>query len=167
MIPYKIAVLVFIENTAGEQLLLLRSKPPNHGSWSPIGGKLEMSLGESPFECAIRETKEETGLEIETADLHLFGMIAEKTYEGQAHWLLFLFRCKRQITHLPANIQEGQFAFFSRAEIDGLPIPETDRTALWPIFDRYKHHFVSLRADCDPRSPLKVVVEEIVPEIRH
>lgn len=163
-IPYKIAVLVFIENTAGEQLLLLRAKPPNHGSWSPIGGKLEMKTGESPFECAIRETMEETGHEVTTADLHLFGMIAEKAYEGETHWLLFLFRCKRPIAHLPPTMHEGQFAFFSRAEIDALPIPETDRTALWPIFDKYRDRFVSLRADCDPRQPLKVVVEEIIPE---
>jgi len=50
-IPYKLAVLVFVENTAGEHLLLLRAKPPNLGVWSPIGGKLETATGESPFEC--------------------------------------------------------------------------------------------------------------------
>ena len=81
-ISYKIAVLVFLENEAGKQLLLLRAKAPNLGAWSPIGGKLETGLGESPFECAVRETKEETGFEIATTDLHLFGMIAEKAYEA-------------------------------------------------------------------------------------
>ena len=40
-LAYKIAVLVFLENTVGEQLLMLRAKPPNLGSWSPIGGKLD------------------------------------------------------------------------------------------------------------------------------
>ena len=91
-LAYKIAVLVFIENEAGEHLLLHRAKAPNLGAWSPIGGKLETPTGESPFECAIRETREETGTALETGDLHLFAMIAEKAYEGQAHWLLFLFR---------------------------------------------------------------------------
>lgn len=161
--PYKVAVLVFIQNKAGEHLLLLRAKPPNLGTWSPIGGKLEMATGESPFECAARETAEETGLAISAADLHLFGMIAEKAYEGQSHWLLFLFRCLRPIDSLPADIQEGRFGFFSRAAIDTLPLPETDRNALWPIYDQHKDHFVALRADCDPTGPLRVTVEQVTP----
>jgi 8-oxo-dGTP diphosphatase len=38
-LAYKLAVLVFIENEKGEQLLMLRAKPPNLGVYSPIGGK--------------------------------------------------------------------------------------------------------------------------------
>jgi len=161
-IPYKIAVLVFLENTAGEQLLLLRAKAPNLGSWSPIGGKLEMGIGESPFECAVRETFEETGFKITIPDLHLFAIIAEKAYEGQSHWLLFLFRCRRPIYRLPATIDEGTFGFFSRQALDALPLPETDRTALWPIFDQYKDDFVAMRADCAPHHPLKIEIEQVV-----
>src|SRR3954468_23670427 len=85
LLSYKIAVLVFLENAAGEQLLMLRAKPPNLGAWSPIGGKLETGIGESPFECAVRETFEETGHRVATDDFHLFAMIAEKAYEGQSH----------------------------------------------------------------------------------
>lgn len=160
-LPYKIAVLVFLENTAGEQLLLLRAKPPNLGVWSPIGGKLEMATGESPFECAVRETREETGLEVSNADLHLFSMIAEKAYEGQAHWLLFLFRCRKKLPGLPADISEGRFGFFSRQAIDALPIPETDRTALWPTYDSHRYRFVALKADCMPGKAVRIEVEEI------
>jgi 8-oxo-dGTP diphosphatase len=161
--PYKIAVLVFLENAAGEQLLLLRAKPPNLGVWSPIGGKLETATGESPFECAARETHEETGFAVAHDDLHLFAMIAEKAYEGQSHWLLFLFRCKKPIPALPGDIAEGRFGFFGRAAIDALPIPETDRTALWPTYDRYRDRFVALRADCAPGRPLRVEVEQVTP----
>jgi 8-oxo-dGTP diphosphatase len=161
-IPYKLAVLVFLENTAGEHLLLLRAKAPNLGVWSPIGGKLETALGESPFECAVRETAEETGLQVSAKDLHLFAMIAEKAYEGQAHWLMFLFRCRVPLPALPPAISEGKFAFFSRAAIDALPIPETDRNALWPIYDRYRDGFVSLKADCAPGKPVAIEIEEIV-----
>jgi 8-oxo-dGTP diphosphatase len=160
-LPYKIAVLVFLENAAGEHLLLLRAKAPNLGSWSPIGGKLEMGLGESPFECAIREAREETGLVIGREDLHLFALVAEKAYEGQSHWLLFLFRCRKPVPGLPADFGEGRFGFFSRAAVDGLQLPETDRTALWPIYDRYRDRFVALRADCAPGQPIRVEVEQI------
>lgn len=162
-LTYKIAVLVFLENAAGEHLLLLRAKPPNLGVWSPIGGKLETALGESPFECAVRETTEETGHAIATDDLHLFAMIAEKAYEGESHWLMFLFRCKRPLLTVPADMHEGRFGFFSRAAIDALPIPETDRTALWPVYDQYRDRFVALRADCAPGKPVLVEIEEITP----
>ncbi len=161
-LAYKLAVLVFLENPYGEHLLLLRAKAPNLGSWSPIGGKLETALGESPFECAVRETHEEVGLEITAADLHLFAMIAEKAYEGQSHWLMFLFRCKKPLAALPPDISEGKFGFFSREKINTLPLPETDRTALWPIYDQYRDRFVTLKADCAPGQPLRVEIEEIV-----
>ena len=164
-LAYKIAVLVFLENTVGEQLLMLRAKPPNLGSWSPIGGKLETAIGESPFECAVRETAEETGHRVTTADLHLFAMIAEKAYQGETHWLMFLFRCKKPIERQPPDIPEGKFGFFSREKIKGLPIPETDKAALWPIFDQYRDSFVALKADCG-RSPIVVTVEQITGSAR-
>lgn len=159
-LDHKIAVLVFIANEAGEQLLLHRAKPPNLGCWTPIGGKLETAVGESPFECAARETQEETGHAISPKDLHLFGMIAEKAYEGTSHWLLFLFRCTRPITALPPPMAEGHFGFFSREAIDTLDLPATDRTALWPIYDENRDGFVALRADCDPGQKLAITVEQ-------
>jgi len=160
-LPYKISVLVFIENPAGEQLLMLRAKQPNLGVWTPIGGKLEMATGESPLQCAVRETAEETGLVVAEEDLHLFAMIAEKAYQGDTHWLMFLFRCKRPIGALPPDITEGKFAFWSREAIKQLAIPETDAAALWPIFDQYRDGFVSLRADCS-LSPIRITIEQIV-----
>jgi 8-oxo-dGTP diphosphatase len=162
-LPYRIAVLVFLENAGGEHLLLLRAKAPNRGVWSPIGGKLEMGTGESPFECAVRETREETGFEVEAADLHLFSVITEKAYEGQSHWLMFLFSCRRPLPGLPPDISEGRFGFFSRKAVDALSIPETDRTALWPTYDAHRDRFVALRADCRPGKPVRVEVEEIIP----
>lgn len=36
-----------------------------------------MAEGESPFECAIRETREEIGLELSEPDLRMFAMISE------------------------------------------------------------------------------------------
>lgn len=163
VLSHKLAVLVFIENTSGEHLLIRRAKMPNLGNWSPIGGKIETAIGESPFECAVRETGEEAGFKIATSDLHLFGMISEKAYEGQSHWLLFLFRCLKPIGHLPATIDEGHFGFFSRSAVSDLSLPETDRTALWPIYDQHRDRFVALRADCMPGQPLQVEIEEITP----
>ncbi|MFA5265304.1 MAG: NUDIX domain-containing protein [Opitutaceae bacterium] len=162
-LSYKLAVLVFIENPEGQHLLILRNRQPNRGNWSPIGGKLETAIGESPFECAARETREETGHDVSPEDFHLFAMIAEKAYEGESHWLLFLFRCLKPIRNLPADIDEGRFSFFSHDEIERLPIPETDRQALWPIWDKYRDRFVAMRINCSPEQRLQIDIEQLSP----
>ncbi len=64
-LPFKISCLIFITNKKGENLLIKRNKSPNKNCWSPIGGKLNMHLGESPYECARRETREEVNLGLE------------------------------------------------------------------------------------------------------
>lgn len=160
-LPHKLSVLVFLQDAAGRHLLIERAKAPNSGQWSPIGGKLETALGESPHQCAARETFEEAGLACAPEDFHLFAMIAERAYEGGAHWLMFLFTCRHTIDRLPPAIDEGRFGFFTRAELDRLPLPETDRIGLWPIYDRHRAGFVALRADCTPGAPLRVELEEI------
>ena len=117
-LPFKISTLVFIRNTAEELLLIQRTKSPNKGCWSPIGGKLNQEIGESPYECARRETLEETGLQVSDTDLHCFGYISEKSYEGTNHWLMFLFDCRISTDTLPTTIDEGCFRFYNRKAID-------------------------------------------------
>lgn len=165
-LPFKISALVFVKNGTGEHLLIERKKSPNLGCWSPIGGKLDMAAGESPYECARRETHEEIGLYLEDKDLHCFGYISEKSYEGAGHWLMFLFECQRPLDHLPGAIDEGRFRFFSRAEVDALAIPETDKTLLWPYYDRYHRSFIGLRANCDPSGELSLTEELRLPSDR-
>jgi 8-oxo-dGTP diphosphatase len=159
-LPFKISVLAFVRNRDGKILLIERRKEPNKGCWSPIGGKLEMQEGESPYECAIREIGEEVGLEVKESDLHLFCMISEKGYEGKTHWLMFLFDCLKPIEALPPVIDEGRFEFYTEAEIAKLPIPETDRKLLWDIYHQGRTGFTALRANCLDGLPTDVVIEQ-------
>lgn len=51
--------------TRGDKVLLAqRSKPPGIGKWGFPGGHLEM--GETVGECAVRELREETGIDADT-----------------------------------------------------------------------------------------------------
>ena len=52
-LPYRIAVLCYVYDDDGRVLLLHRAQSPNLGMYSPIGGKLEVSIGESPHDLEL------------------------------------------------------------------------------------------------------------------
>lgn len=61
--PNKNYVVILLFSKDHEKLLLVkRNKKPYPNLWNGIGGKIE--VGETPIEAAIRECKEETGLEM-------------------------------------------------------------------------------------------------------
>jgi 8-oxo-dGTP diphosphatase len=147
-LPYKIATLLYCFNERDEVLLLERAQEPNRGCWSPCGGKLHTADGESPYACACREAREEIGLELRPTDLHLTGVVSEHGYQGQAHWLMFLFEVKRRSKALPANHREGNFQFFAPAALDKLKLPETDRESIWPWFWQHRSGFFAAHCHC-------------------
>jgi ADP-ribose pyrophosphatase len=51
-----------VVDTQGRVLLTLRRRPPESGSWSILGGRVE--LFERLEDCAVREAREEAGIEI-------------------------------------------------------------------------------------------------------
>jgi 8-oxo-dGTP diphosphatase len=134
VLPYKVASLLYCFNGDGEVLLLERRQEPNRGFWSPCGGKLKMDRGESPFTCASREAREEIGLFLQSGDLHLTGIVSEHGYQGQAHWLMFLFEVLPRLSRLPPPHAEGVFGFFPPPALPTLKIPQTDREQIWPLF---------------------------------
>lgn len=146
--PYRIATLIYAFNAADEVLLLKRSKQPNQDLWSPPGGKLEMASGESPHQCAAREAREEIGISQRPEDLHLTGIISEHGYADEAHWLMFLFELKPRLETLPPPIDEGHFNFFRRDQIDDLPLPQTDRQQIWPLFWKHRNGFFVAHCRC-------------------
>jgi 8-oxo-dGTP diphosphatase len=59
--------------------MLYRSFPPNQFHWNGVGGKIEP--GETPLECVIRETAEETDIDLTAGK--------EPTYAGIVTWPAF------------------------------------------------------------------------------
>ena len=64
--------------------LIQRGKPPRVGSWSLPGGA--QKVGETVFEAALREVKEETGLDVEI--LGLVDVVDSITHapDGRVHY---------------------------------------------------------------------------------
>ena len=154
----KISCLLFFKNKTSRILLLQRKKSPNKGMWSPPGGKLNGLIGESPYECAIRESFEEVGVRLTEDDLNLFGYVSEKNYEGANHWLMFLLDVKKVLSKLPNDFEEGNFGFFERKDINTLDIPPYDKKLVWPYYDKRNYGFWGIRADFSNKSP-KIKVE--------
>ena len=147
-LPHKIAVLCYLFDHAGRTLLLHRVKPPNADLYSPIGGKLETADGESPTACAVREIHEEVGLEVAAADLHLTGIVSERAYENRTHWMMFLYEVTRPVSLAPGHFDEGSYDWYTREQIEALPIPESDTQVIWPAFWAHRGGFFAAHLDC-------------------
>ena len=156
--PYKIAVLCYLYDEQGRLLLLHRRKPPNRDMYSPIGGKLEIALGEGPHDCALREIREEASVELSHDEIRLISIVSETAYEGEDHWLIFLFEATRAIRagEIPhAEFDEGRLEWHSVDAVESLAIPQTDREVMWPNVRKHKGGFFMVHIDCskDPMQP--------------
>ncbi len=150
VLPYKVATLLYCFNARDDILLLERAQEPNRGFWSPCGGKLKMDIGESPYTCACREAAEELGIVLAVSDLHLAGLVSEHGFQGNTHWLMFLFEVKKKLAALPPPHPEGRFEFYAREKISGLHIPQTDREQIWPWFWKFRGGFFAAHCHCHP-----------------
>jgi 8-oxo-dGTP diphosphatase len=165
-LPYKIACLCDLRDDQGRVLMLHRKKEPNMGLYSPIGGKLDMAEGESPAQCAQREIQEEVGLDVPLERLHLLGIVAETAYEGQCHWLMFVYRVLGSVWVEPHDMREGRLDWHEPGAIDDLALPESDRAVIWPLIRQHdpddpdrRPGFFAVHIDC--REPeLRWTVEE-------
>lgn len=161
-LPYKVAVLVYVRDAQGRVLMLHRRKLPNIDMYSPVGGKLEISRGESPHECAVREAKEETGLTLQPHEVRLSGIVSERAYQGAMHWLIFLFELTRPVSpdEIPSmEFDEGRLEWIAEADIEKLPIPQTDRDIMWPNVRKHAGGFFMVEIDCSVEPMAHRVVE--------
>ena len=152
-LPYRMAVLCYLWTEDDRLLMLHRRKHPNPGRFSPIGGKMEISEGETPHECARREIHEEAGIEIPDEQIRMTALVAEKAYQDEMHWMLFCFEVTRPIdpSELPrAEFEEGTLEWVPVDEVENLNLPETDREVLWPLLKPRRHRpgFLMVEIDC-------------------
>ena len=141
--------LIYLENEAGEYLMLHRVKKKNdinHDKWIGVGGGFEE--GESPEDCALRETWEETGL---TMTDYRFRGIVTFDCEGQETSLMHLFTATAWTGEL-TECNEGDLEWVPKEKVYDLPIWEGDK-----IFFRLleeERPFFSLKLSYDAKDVL-------------
>ena len=123
----KNTTLCYIEKD-NKYLMLHRIKKnndPNHNKWIGVGGKFERD--ESPDECIIRETREETGLTLVKPKLR--GIVTFISNEWESEYM-FVFTADNFKGEVIADCNEGNLAWVDKKKIMTLSLWEGDKIFL-------------------------------------
>jgi 8-oxo-dGTP diphosphatase len=137
----------------GEQFLLLkRFKEPNKDLFTPIGGKLDPY--ESPKRAAIRETWEETGIQL--TDMRYVGSLIE-TSPTNYNWNSLVY-----LAHIPfqepPKCKEGILEWIAFDKLLAIPTPPSD----WYIYKYVlDNQAFMLNAEYDENLQMIALWEEI------
>lgn len=126
------STLCYLENPAGEYLMLHRVKKKNdvnHDKWIGVGGKFED--GESPEECVMREVREETGLTL--TDYRYRGIVTFVSDEAETEYM-HLFTATGY-TGTIKDCDEGVLEWLPKDKLSALPQWEGDKIFLRLIHD--------------------------------
>ena len=118
----KNTTLCYIEKNGG-YLMMLRNKKKNdlnEGKYVGIGG--HFLENEDPYECMVREAKEETGLDIVPKYRGIVTFITDKYESEQMH----LFTSTEFSGEL-IDCDEGELVFVPKEKLKSLPTWEGDR----------------------------------------
>ena len=131
----KLGTLVYLKRN-NRTLMLHRVKKQqdyHEGKWNGLGGKIDP--GETPEECAIREVKEESGLDL--VNPRLRGFITFPMFDGVDDWYVYLFT-GREFTGDLIDSPEGNLAWIDDDKLLDLNLWEGDYIFLkWLDGDRF------------------------------
>jgi 8-oxo-dGTP diphosphatase len=125
--PIGLGVMVFIIRD-GKYLFLKRKSKHGFGTWALPGGKID--YGEDPIQTAVRETKEETGLDVTDLKILTFtNDIFESGYQYMTVWLV----CNCPEDQEPAIMEPEK-----HSEIGWYDFTEPPSPLLEPCFENFK-----------------------------
>ena len=124
---------VFIFNQQGELLLLQSHKWP--GAYVVPGGHVE--LGERLEEAAVREAKEETGLDVYDLEFINFQQfIYDPAFWKKRHFIFFDFAAKTDSTDVTLNDEAQEFIWIEPKEALGMSLDSYTRTSIEKYIDQ-------------------------------
>ena len=135
------STLCYIEDPKGNYLMLHRVKKKNdlnHDKWVGVGGKFED--GESPEECVLRETWEETGLTL--TDYQYRGIVTFVSDQWETEYM-HVFTATGWTGRIREDCDEGVLGWIHRDRLAALPQWEGDRIFLELL--RQEKAFFSLK----------------------
>lgn len=123
---------VFIFNPDDRLLLLKSHKWP--GKYVVPGGHVE--LGERLEDAVLRETKEETGLDVYNLEFINFQeFIYDPSFWKPRHFIFFDYACKTQSTDVQLNHEAEDHIWVPLEEAAQLPLDAYTRTSVDKLLD--------------------------------
>ncbi len=119
----------------GSKVLLVRRKfPPHEGRWALPGGLVE--LGEGTDDAAVREVREETGLEVRLEGLLDVATDVQLDADGRAryHYVLIDYLAKPARGGVRLNGESSEYGWFTLEEVRGLDMSAETRRVLEVYF---------------------------------
>jgi ADP-ribose pyrophosphatase YjhB (NUDIX family) len=130
-----VAVTVFVQDGEGRVLLIQRT---DNGLWALPGGAQD--FGESIAETAVRETREETGIEVEVTEI--VGIYSDPRHvveysDGEVRQQFSICFRARYLSGAPMTSDESSsVAWMARDQLDGLPMHTSMRLRVDHGFQR-------------------------------
>jgi 8-oxo-dGTP diphosphatase len=125
---------VMIQNTETNEVLVQNRKKKSPG-WSFPGGHVER--GESFYDCAVREVKEETGLE--ARNLKYCGVVHWVNRDNDERYLCLMYKTTEFYGELVAETDESEQFWFDAHELLATPKEKLSSVhyAFSPLFHDY------------------------------
>ena len=119
---------------SGRALVVRRGTEPLKGEWSIPGGAVE--LGETLRQAAVREAKEETGLEVEAGEvLEVVDRIMPDPQQNiQYHYVLVDFLCRRISGEARAAADASELRWITPEELEGFSIADSAAVVIRKAF---------------------------------
>jgi 8-oxo-dGTP diphosphatase len=120
--PYiAVSAAVFLD---GRVLIVRRAQPPAAGLYTLPGGVVE--LGETLAEAAVREVREETGLDIEPLGLVGYREVIARDINGlvERHFVIFPFAARWRTGEITLNEELAEARWLTPSELSGLQTTE-------------------------------------------
>ncbi len=112
----RVTVDAFVRDRRGRLLLVKRGRPPFLGSWALPGGFCEW--GETTEQCCARETREETGVDVEVG--RLLGVYSDPKRDPRGHTVTIVYTCKPVRGEAKGSDDAAEARWFSRKQLRGL-----------------------------------------------
>ena len=121
-------VQIYLEKD-NKYLMLYRNKKKNdmnQGKWLGVGGHVEE--GETPYQAIVRETKEETGLDLKSAEYRAIINFVNDDYVE----IIYQYTSS-DFTGEVIDCNEGELRWIDKSEVLTLPMWEGDKYFLDPL----------------------------------